>query len=202
MPKFKYINRARYYSPSLHRFLSLDPIEHASGDYNWYRYVGNDPVNRVDPSGLESMGFDPVFGAPTDIMQPLYDWWDSVFGPKPPSTFDKTMSGLKHGFKEYGKSFSLIKSKFAPKVPLIKDKFIPQGAKAVKNAHPAAQACMAVAGAITLAPAAEAGYGYAYTHPLETIGGIEVLDGAYGGTPPNSVSSSIGKLLNEMGILP
>jgi len=34
-------------------FISKDPIEFESGDFNHYRYVGNDPVNYVDPSGLE-----------------------------------------------------------------------------------------------------------------------------------------------------
>ena len=47
-----YYYRARYYDPNTQRFLSLDPIEFESGDYNFYRYVGNDPVNLVDPSGL------------------------------------------------------------------------------------------------------------------------------------------------------
>jgi hypothetical protein len=33
------------------RFLSEDPIGFASGDFNFYRYVGNGPVNLNDPSG-------------------------------------------------------------------------------------------------------------------------------------------------------
>ncbi len=47
-----YYYRARYYDPSVGRFISKDPIEFMSGDYNFYRYVSNDPVNFVDPSGL------------------------------------------------------------------------------------------------------------------------------------------------------
>lgn len=47
-----YYYRARYYDPSIKRFLSIDPIGFESGDYNHYRYVGNDPVNFKDPSGL------------------------------------------------------------------------------------------------------------------------------------------------------
>jgi RHS repeat-associated protein len=46
-----YYYRARYYDPSLQRFLSLDPIGFSSGDFNFYRYVENDPVNFVDPWG-------------------------------------------------------------------------------------------------------------------------------------------------------
>ena len=46
-----YYYRARYYDPHTQRFISQDPIEFAAGDYNFYRYVFNDPVNLTDPSG-------------------------------------------------------------------------------------------------------------------------------------------------------
>jgi len=44
--------RARYYDPGLGRFISRDPIEIDSGDFNFYRYVENQPGFYVDPSGL------------------------------------------------------------------------------------------------------------------------------------------------------
>lgn len=47
-----YYNRARYYSPTLQRFISQDPIGFAGGDANLYRYVLNDPINIEDPLGL------------------------------------------------------------------------------------------------------------------------------------------------------
>ncbi len=47
-----YYYRARYYDPMQARFISQDPIEFLAGDTNFYRYVGNDPLNFVDPSGL------------------------------------------------------------------------------------------------------------------------------------------------------
>ncbi len=50
-----YYYRARYYSSSLQRFISQDPIGFNSGDTNLYAYVGNDPINFVDPSGLCGM---------------------------------------------------------------------------------------------------------------------------------------------------
>jgi len=45
--------RAREYRASEGRFLSEDPLGQAS-DTNPYRYVGNNPTNEVDPSGLRS----------------------------------------------------------------------------------------------------------------------------------------------------
>lgn len=44
--------RARYYSPTLQRSLSEDPIGLAGGQANLYAYVSNSPMNLVDPSGL------------------------------------------------------------------------------------------------------------------------------------------------------
>ncbi len=41
----------RYYDPTTARFLSKDPLGFGGGDANLYRYVGNDPINEVDPNG-------------------------------------------------------------------------------------------------------------------------------------------------------
>jgi RHS repeat-associated protein len=48
-----YDYRNRTYSPTLGRFLQTDPIRFSAGDVNLYRYVFNDPVNAVDPLGLQ-----------------------------------------------------------------------------------------------------------------------------------------------------
>ena len=41
---------ARFYAPSLGRFITRDPSG-ISGGTNLYAYVGNDPVSLIDPTG-------------------------------------------------------------------------------------------------------------------------------------------------------
>jgi RHS repeat-associated protein len=51
-----YHYKARAYSPYLGRFLQTDPIGYGDG-LNWYAYVGDDPVNSIDPTGLGVCGW-------------------------------------------------------------------------------------------------------------------------------------------------
>ena len=43
---------ARDYAPTTGRWTAKDPLGFGGGDANLYAYVGNEPVNRVDPTGL------------------------------------------------------------------------------------------------------------------------------------------------------
>jgi len=43
---------ARDYDPSVGRWISKDPILFGGGQANLYTYVGNDPINFLDPTGL------------------------------------------------------------------------------------------------------------------------------------------------------
>ena len=57
-PNGFYYMRARYYDPKVGRFISEDPIGFKGGDVNLYVYVGNNPINLIDPLGLKILWGD------------------------------------------------------------------------------------------------------------------------------------------------
>jgi RHS repeat-associated protein len=64
-----YFLRARMYDPTTGRFLSRDPVGLDGGDANLYRYVHNNPMRFIDPSGNS---------AEPDDLKPLivaYERW-------------------------------------------------------------------------------------------------------------------------------
>jgi RHS repeat-associated protein len=60
--------RHRDYSPRLGRFIQRDPLGFEAGDNNWYRFVGNAPTGKLDPTG-------EIVWVPVIIGIGLGYWW-------------------------------------------------------------------------------------------------------------------------------
>lgn len=64
-----YYYRARYYSPTFQRF-SEDPIRLFGGDFNFYGYAQQHPVNLADPFGLWTFQLGGTVGANIPVWGP------------------------------------------------------------------------------------------------------------------------------------
>ena len=61
--------RARWYDPQARRFISEDPIGLAGG-INLYAYVRNNPINAIDPQGLQNVYVFDSINPPPDSNVP------------------------------------------------------------------------------------------------------------------------------------
>ncbi|MFL6745797.1 MAG: RHS repeat-associated core domain-containing protein, partial [Sphingomicrobium sp.] len=59
-PHAFYYYKARIYRADIGRFLQTDPVGY-DGGINLYAYVGGDPVNKTDPTGLEAGSVTPSY---------------------------------------------------------------------------------------------------------------------------------------------
>jgi RHS repeat-associated protein len=64
-----YYYKARIYSPTLGRFLQIDPVGYQGGN-NLYAYVNNDPVNLNDPDGQFPLAIPIIIGARCALSAP------------------------------------------------------------------------------------------------------------------------------------
>jgi RHS repeat-associated protein len=63
--------RARWYDSKLGRFISEDPIGFAGGDVNLYGYVGNNPIQKIDPLGLQETDVIILNSPPFNNPKPI-----------------------------------------------------------------------------------------------------------------------------------
>jgi len=82
-------SRARWYDPTVGRFLSEDPLSFAAGDVNLTRYVSNAPTNYVDPTGLQQTW---AFGAAPGLTQSTLDNAIAVHNGVTPTTGNPVVS--------------------------------------------------------------------------------------------------------------
>lgn len=114
-----YYYRARYYLPSTHRFISEDPLGFLGGNLNLYAYVMSNPVNFIDPFGLDSFtvnqGHDYLVVDDPDhpghflafdfYPDPNSDGLDRVFGAVPAIVREQSLTPQKvanFAFMDYG----------------------------------------------------------------------------------------------------
>jgi RHS repeat-associated protein len=63
----------RWYSPTLQRWVTMDPTGFGGGDVNLYRFVGNEPTDETDPSGLQPPK-DPSYKPHPPSRKQIEDW--------------------------------------------------------------------------------------------------------------------------------
>ncbi len=67
----------RYYDPATGQFLTRDPLSSVTREP--YGYVGNNPINVIDPTGLGGLPI-PHLPSPTDFVEGVVKAWDETAG--------------------------------------------------------------------------------------------------------------------------
>jgi RHS repeat-associated protein len=110
-----YYYRARHNDPTVGRFLQEDPVGPLPTDTNLYPYVGSNPVNAIDPSGMETYLCHRNIGGEASGPRGAHtyvcvfhdgqyrcnstqpgEWWDPRGKPNP-DTFNEKNCDLKFG---------------------------------------------------------------------------------------------------------
>jgi RHS repeat-associated protein len=105
---------AREYDAETGRWTATDPILFAGGDTNLHAYVGNDPVNLIDPAGLE--GFNVATDSALNggllswlgfgtVAQGLMDRADGMLAMRNAATFERGLSKYRGAICQIGAGY-------------------------------------------------------------------------------------------------
>ena len=126
----------RDYDSHSGKWTSKDPIGLDGGDSDILAYVGSDPVNFVEPTGLASTNTgDPVLNGLNHFLNAVENNWNQS---NKHSIVGKIWNGMA---RDIPRSLDNFSSQANPS-ELLFDTFPKQGKKAYYNAHPAAQICL------------------------------------------------------------
>ncbi len=102
-------NLHRWYDPAVGRWMSEDPIGFEGRDGNLSAYVGNGPVNAVDPSGLWPPTNNEIWPHPGGFPE---TWWRGRSTPPPPWTLEQKDGRTQPRVDGYDEWVKLSSSKF------------------------------------------------------------------------------------------
>ncbi len=92
--------RARYYDPSVGRFISEDPKGNGN---NWFVYCNNNSINAVDPSGKDGEEIEEFDEEMQTLIEPILDLFDEGVGIKAQEAIAEKVGGWMN--KQYERIF-------------------------------------------------------------------------------------------------